>query len=402
MKTPADVRAVLVKRFRSKKAQWLAGLISGIPEGGGWPLEIGLDVPTEREVLADWRSALQWADAWKAETDAAGFVQWGTRTWRHGGRQDVPEKLILARPDEAAEWAGEARRWQRAVRRAEAFLDAFPGTETELTKHWDVLADWEEGDFVRLRAFLTWLTDHRASGLYVRQLPIEGADTKWLTEPRKRTVCALLIAVLAAAGEPIPDASDFETLCGLRTKPVMLRIRLLDPALRRAVGGLEDIRAPSSELARLSLTPAVVLFSENEATGLALPDMPQTVAVFGQGNDIATAASVPWIAAAKILYWGDLDTYGFRILAEARRRFPDLTSVLMDRTTLETYLCYAVTEPQQTPETELPDLTPDEAAVYALLRENRLGDRVRLEQERIPWAYATEQLFGAHKRLLQA
>ena len=104
----------------------------------------------------------------------------------------------------------------------------------------------------------------------------------------------------------------------------------------------------------------------------------------------------------KILYWGDLDTYGFRILAEARRRFPDLTSVLMDRATLETYLCYAVTEPQQTLETELPDLTPDEAAVYALLHENRLGDRVRLEQERIPWAYATEQLFGAHKRLLQA
>ena len=43
---------------------------------------------------------------------------------------------------------------------------------------------------------------------------------------------------------------------------------------------------------------------------------------------------------------------------------------------------------------ELPRLTPVEGALYDDLRWNRLGDRVRLEQERIPYGRVEMALGG--------
>ena len=50
-------------------------------------------------------------------------------------------------------------------------------------------------------------------------------------------------------------------------------MRVLCPRLRSGLGGLGDIEAPLGELARVSLRPQAVLIVENQATGVALPDM---------------------------------------------------------------------------------------------------------------------------------
>ncbi len=66
----------------------------------------------------------------------------------------------------------------------------------------------------------------------------------------------------------------------------------------------------------------------------------------------------------------------------------------MDRETLLAHRRHWGTEPQ--PEArDLPRLTGAEAILYDDLRENRLGERVRLEQERIGF----EWLIGALARL---
>lgn len=112
-------------------------------------------------------------------------------------------------------------------------------------------------------------------------------DTKWLAANRVR-VSDLLRQVRGAEG-------DLQALSGLRREPDLLRLRLLDPGLRRSLGGLSDLTAPVAELAGLGLAPARVLLVENLQTGLALPDLPGTVALMARGYAVEVYATLPWL-----------------------------------------------------------------------------------------------------------
>jgi len=90
-----------------------------------------------------------------------------------------------------------------------------------------------------------------------------------------------------------------------------------------------------------------------------------------------------WIGSRRLIYWGDLDTHGFAILDRLRSLFPRVESFLMDRGTLVAQLGLWVTE-EEARDVPLERLTTDEAALYDDIRANRLGNNVRLEQERVP------------------
>jgi len=70
---------------------------------------------------------------------------------------------------------------------------------------------------------------------------------------------------------------------------------------------------------------------------------------------------------------------------------PETRSVPMDRATLPAHRDRWVVE--ATPAaSRLDRLTADERALYQDLVTDRLGERVRLEQERIAWNWAAERL----------
>jgi hypothetical protein len=52
----------------------------------------------------------------------------------------------------------------------------------------------------------------------------------------------------------------------------------------------------------------------------------------GYGVDVL--GRLPWLAKARSIYWGDVDTHGFAILNRARTYLPELESILMDEETL--------------------------------------------------------------------
>jgi hypothetical protein len=94
---------------------------------------------------------------------------------------------------------------------------------------------------------------------------------------------------------------------------------------------------------------------------------------------------VGWLADRDVVYWGDIDTHGFRILDRLRQRFVHVRSMLMDEATLVANLDRTVTE--ETPlDEELRYLTRPEQRLYRDLVEDRFGVAVRLEQERISLA----------------
>lgn len=378
MKLPEDVRRFLARRFQSKHREWLTGDASE----SQWPLEVQLGIPTEQAALRQVDGVRAWVSVWQG-WQGVGTLSWCERRWKALGVQRLPEKLALNGPEEVAMWIGESARWERAQSRYRTLTARWPVLAQQLPRYFDVLADYGDADFRRLAEMLDWIANHPKSDLYPRQLPVSGLDSKWL-DGRK----GLLTDLVAAIQEDSSSDLDFYRRCGLRAPPLLVRMRVLDQALRARVGGVSDITAPVDDLAGINLPVSHVFIVENLQTGLAMSDMPGAVAFMRLGYNVDVLARLPWLARAKCIYWGDLDTHGFAILHRARSYIPELQSVLMDEDTLLRHKALWVDESAQHPAAELTLLTEEEQQLYSDLKQQRWGQNVRLEQERIDWAAA--------------
>lgn len=378
MKLPEDVRQTLVRRFQSKHREWLIG-DTGESQ---WPLEVPLGLPTEQAALRQVDGVRAWVSAWQG-WQGVGTLSWCDRRWKALGVQRLPEKLALRGPEDVAMWIGESARWERAQSRYRALIARWPVLAQQLPRYFDFLADYSDADYQRLTEMLDWIASHPNSNLYPRQLPVSGLDSKWL-DGRK----GLLTDLVAAIQEDSSSDLDFYQRCGLKAPPLLVRMRVLDQSLRAHVGGVGDITAPVDDLAGISWPVSHVFIVENLQTGLAMSDMPGAVVFMRLGYNVDVLARLPWLARARCIYWGDLDTHGFAILHRARSYIPELQSVLMDEETLLRHKALWVDEAAQHSAAELTLLTKDEQQLYRDLKLQRWGQNVRLEQERIDWAAA--------------
>jgi hypothetical protein len=338
-------------------------------------LDLPLSPPSEREAIADLDGMSGWVRSWRDAADRLPIaVTWTQRAWPRVGVQSVPSRAFIQGADALAGLAAEGdrlRRWAGRVALLREQLDA--AIEGPLRSHLREIGDLDEQDFERLISTISWLVQHPESKLRPRELPVRGMDTKWL-EKHRSLVESLTLAVTGRGS------------LGLNERTEVGRIRLLDPG--HAVGGLRDIAAPIEELAAMELAPQTVLVVENLQTFLSLPPMLGVLAAYGQGNSVVSLARIRWLRDARIIYWGDLDSHGFRILHQARAAGLRAQSVLMDTATLYEHRDLWVPEPK--PFTGAAALLTEAEA--SALTELRALAHIRLEQERIPWAYALRAL----------
>lgn len=382
--SPEAARDFLVRRFNNQHQNWLAG-------EGTWPLVVSLGVPTEKDIAEDASAVRAWAASWQSQA-GPGEVLFEERQFARFGRHRLPSRLSFESASVVATAVGQSRRWGTARERYLRISSRWPvlTQSNALASRFDVLADYSTEDFERLVSLLAWLTANPASGLYLRQLPVEGLDTKWL-EKRTGLVAGLLRAIRGIGDE----GGDFHTLGGLKKPAHRVRIRLLCPLLRSLVGGLGDIEAPVGELGRLPISPAAVVIVENLETGLAVPDIANTVLIMKLGNAVSALGALPWLQRTDVVYWGDIDSHGFAILDRARKAVPQIRSVLMDEATLFAHRPLWVQEPVLCANFSVSALTQEEQSVYEHLRTGTWGDRVRLEQERLEWASSLATLIDA-------
>ena len=379
---PDAVRDLLVKRFNNQHQNWLA-------EEGTWPLQVSLGTPTERDIAEDAGGVREWVSAWDSWTGRGEVIR-EQRQFGRLGTHSFPVCMSIESPAAVAAAVGQAKRWNTAAERFGRMATRWDALRSNsvLTSKFSVLADYSTADFERLVALLEWLDANQASNQYLRQLPVEGLDTKWI-EQRRGLVVSLLRAIRGVA-----EDGDFYDVCGLQRPPHRVRVRVLCPALRARVGGLRDIEAPLAELALLQVAPTSIVIVENQETGMALPDIAGTVAIMRLGNAVSVLQAIPWLQGTKAVYWGDIDTHGFAILDRARRLLPNLRSVLMDEATLQGHRTLWGQEPTQAPPSELAYLSEDERAVCDGLHSQRWGPKVRLEQERLRWDEAVRVIEG--------
>jgi hypothetical protein len=374
--TCAQAVTTLRKKWEAHHAAWLVQ-----PQQGNWPLSLKLHDLTEKDVLKDLSGTREWVGSWR-HWERGDTVEWGTRRW-NSGEQEVPQRLVLDDASQVAAVFGEASAWARAQRRHASLSTSFPALagQRTLVRHCDaIFFEYSERDFERLCALLQWLVQHPRSGLYLRQLPIAGFDTKW-AEVRMGLVRDLMQLLHGK-----PEERNFEALCGLRAGPARVRMRILCEQMRQQLGGAGDIEAPVEDLAGLGLQPRTVLIVENLETGLALPPLPGVVAFMKLGHSIGLLENIRWAHdAPRHVYWGDIDTHGLAILARARLLFPRVQSLLMDEATLLAHRELWVREPVQSSAGQLAGLTPQELDLFKALKDHRWSPGVRLEQERLDW-----------------
>lgn len=391
MRDPDALRRRLRSTWARQRQAWLAG-------EGRWPLALAIQPPTEAEAAAQWSAFGEWLARWR-HAAGEGEVEWLERNWPRLGAQRLPNRWRFGSAAAVARELGEGARWQNAQARFDE-LAALPSLRhaavapgawsRALARSADLLADLADSDYPRLRDVLIWLLDHPDSGLYLRQVPIAGIDSKWV-EPYRGVLGGWLAAW--RGGE---CAAEFHAASGLRPLPDRLRLRLLDPHLRAQVGGLSDLAAPIDALAQLRLPARHVLIVENLVTGLALDDAPGTVVLMARGYAIEAAAQLDWVRTAAVSYWGDLDLDGLAILDRLRQYLPQVRSLMMDEATLLAFreLCVEDTGRKNPPEC-LERLTEAEHMLYDALRSDRHGRRLRLEQERIRWDWAWARVRSA-------
>jgi hypothetical protein len=372
--TPAEVRARVRRR-------WDDGtLLRSYAARDPFPvIEIPLRGPRIAEIEAHLGAVQEWISSLGAGRRGGNHyaLERAPVGGRLIGRNEIPRRAIVSTYSQAWELLAVGKEVRR-------FDDILTTVDPE-----PVIRDWVAAhplkaialhpDWPKLLTAYRWLEDHRGSSRYLREIDAPGVDTKFVE--RHRNVLASLLGVSASS-------PAFLTELGMSAKPELLRLRL-DPSLG-LFSSLTDITVRSDELrdAQIALRTAVIV--ENEITFLSLPVPEGGVVLWGKGFEVGRAGSLPWLRGTDVHYWGDLDTHGFAILNQLRVWLPHTRSFLMDRETLLAHEDRWGAEHAPT-RARLDHLDAEERALYEDLVGDRLGERVRLEQERINWSWAEQR-----------
>jgi hypothetical protein len=386
--TPRDLRQQVQSIW--DRGRILAAGVTGEPL---FPLKLTMRRPDAAALGQSFEAVRSWIRELEDNSRAArGFgydIEWTDINHRQLGRNRMPGRISVPTEADALRLIGKEKDGRQFRKLAEATTSTFPALAPWASRKPLALLSHAD-DWPRILAVLAWFRAHPRSNLYLRQIDIPGVDTKFV-EARKPLFSELLDIVLERSGDPPAGdaAPSFEQKYGLRSKPPMIRFRALDRRL--AVAGLADIAIPASDFAVLNIAARHVFVTENEVNGLAFPAFPDAIVVFGLGYSVDLLQSAAWLAGAQIHYWGDIDTHGFAMLHRFRSAFPAARSLLMDRNTLMAHQALWVREHTPSHAT-LSRLDPGERALFDDLVEDRLGDKVRLEQERVSYAFLERSL----------
>lgn len=383
--------------------------------------------PLKRPTAAGLRTDYAAAHGWATELFAAAgpFTLETADVGRTTiGSNRLPAAAVFATVDDEIAFAGKTRDAGRFRKLAGGLSAVDPGLRQWAWKRPLQLLALGDAALTAGRVAL-WLRDNPAPGIYVRQLSLTGVHTKFL-ETHRRVVdemaSVLQPAVSGSAGtvsagtgthavetvdgadqadgapgDTVPGsasartpAARFAARHGFVHPPELVRFRVLDPEIP-LLGDARDVAVTADAFRTLRLPVRTVIFTENLVNFLALPDRPRALALFGAGYGFSALRDAAWLRDCEVLYWGDLDTHGFRILDQLRSAHPHVASVLMDRATLLEHQDAWGAEPSPA-RAELTRLTPEESALYRSLADGEFGAGVRLEQELVDWDWALERL----------
>ncbi len=351
-----------------------------------FPLRISLKRPSEKEIRSRFETIRK---AIKMLESAGLPLEYRRFQFAALGEQRLPIGVVFGTREDYLRLLGLQERFNAFVAESRVVLDAFPALYLLLVEKPKLIESYT-GAWERIVSVCRYLIAHPHPHIYLRELPIEGVDTKFIASHKK--VLDLLLTHLLpkeAYNATITTLANggFEAKYGFLTPQPMIRFRLLDPS--DAISGQMNLALPKSAFESLQTEVERIFVIENLATFLAFPPCPKSMIVFGSGYGARDLKGARWMADKHLYYWGDLDSHGFAILSQFRTLFPHTRSLMMDRPTADRFAHLAVEEPKEKRyEGAAERLTEEERELLEDLRQKAF----RLEQERIPIGYVQEQL----------
>jgi hypothetical protein len=374
--TPKDLKGQVERLWER------AGLLREAVGGQSlFPLRLAIKGPGSSDIT----DRFETVRAWVSEL-AAGFpfrIEWQEVRHRIQGMQRLPACAWIDSRNDAIRWIGKQRDWERfsavlEMSRSEhqallPWLNKRPFQAIALVDEWP-----------KLLSVVEWLKAHPRPGIYLRQVDIPGVHSKFI-ESHRAVLAELLDSSLPADCVDLTKTGlgQFSARYGFLEKPIRIRFRILDPGIQAMPGtSCPDTALDADSFSRLNLDVSRVFITENETNFLAFPHVPGSMIVFGSGYGWEALAKAHWLERCEVYYWGDIDTHGFAILDQLRKYFPHVTSLLMDRATL--HACSGLWGVEDKPQSiDLHRLTGEEQNLYNDLRDNRIRENLRLEQEHI-------------------
>jgi len=380
---PEDVRRLILKREWRSTANLKARILDRKP----FPIRIGLKPPTGKAAITDMAHFQKFVQQWRAYPQQD-FIQWETRNYRALSEQQLPRFFILNNLEALIEYVGDDARQRANVWQANMapLLDVDDSCYSALIKHLDSIEQLSMVDAQLLAELVPQLFQGMGFDQYLRALPLVGVDTKFLENHQ-----ALITDVLDAIySDSVSTAGGLLAwLACLESPKGWLTVRPLCEKVRIAMGGFPVLQLPGDVLRSQALPAGNIVVVENMQSGLALPYLDDTVAIFGGGKNIAWMDAC-WLRDKHVAYWGDIDTWGLSILSEVRSKLTAITPLMMDMETLRLHEDRMVVEP--TPSEAYPGLlTGEEDEIFHGLK-SAAFKKSRLEQERLSSDYVAKQL----------
>jgi hypothetical protein len=381
--TPGDIRSQLQRKWNS--GQVLAAMITGDPV---FPLRIPLKHPTAEATGNQFDEVRHWIAALsshcKGETGSGFDLEWRETSHRQLGTNRLPVAAIIESEPDALALIGKQKQAGQFRILASTTITAFPELKDWLQKR-PLKALKHAQDWPQLLSVLQWISDHPRPDIYLRQIDLPDIHTKFI-ECHKSLLIELLDIILPddTINLEATGVKKFEQRYGFRSKPTLLRFRLLDPNI--TIQGLTDLTVTAQELTRLPIPVTTVFITENDINGLAFPCIAKSMVIFGLGYGLHTLNEIGWLRDREIYYWGDIDTHGFAMLDQIRQYFPHTESLLMDKETLLAHQPLWGEENRPTSR-DLHNLQPREMNLYQEIINNRYQKYLRLEQERIGYSW---------------
>ncbi len=356
-----------------------------------FPRRLRLKRPTSAELAERFEDVRSWITGLNSGAKHYRVV-WRSVNHRILGPNSVPAEIWIDSLEDALGWIGKGRDAESFAALVELtrkrhpqllpWLGKRPLRVLSLADEWPLLLD-----------LVSWLQLHPRPGIYLRQVDIPGIHSKFI-EGHRGVLTELFDLLLPpeTIDETARGVTGFCRRYGFRDKPSRVRFRVLDQHLALFPTETDqDITIIIETFAQLDLPVKKVFITENEINFLAFPPVPRSMVIFGAGYGFEKLVEAGWLQDRSIYYWGDIDTHGFAILDQLRAHFPTAISFLMDRETLLAHRLHWGLEPQSE-RRDLHRLNGAEHELYDDLRQNRLSDRLRLEQERIGFDWVERAL----------
>ncbi|MDG6250919.1 Wadjet anti-phage system protein JetD domain-containing protein [Methanocalculus sp.] len=312
------------------------------------------------------------------------------------GEQSFPARIFFEDQSDYLRYIRKGQEFEKFIKTSEKIIAEFPELKQWIINNPQKIID-NFGKWDDLIKVCNYFVKNPKPHIYVRELPLD-ISTKFVET--NQTILRALLDILIER-HVNADETNFEKRFNLKYNEKLIRVRILDKKISHDLfSGVDDISIPQSQFDTLKIPCKRVFVLENRTNFsnifnfLTLPDLAESIAIFGKGFQIGLLKSAEWLSDKQIAYWGDIDAHGFQILSQIRGYFPQTQSCMMDFETFNAFKDLSITG-IDTKVSELDHLNPEEHQLFTyLLNQN---ERNRLEQEKIPHSYAIKKILEITK-----